>query len=261
MIAIRTQEEVEKLRASNELVAKTLGELAKHIKAGITTEYLDKIAEEYIRDNGAIPAFLGYGGFPKTLCTSLNSAVVHGIPDNKTILKDGDIVSVDCGAVLNEYYGDSAYTFAVGEISENVRQLLKTTKNSLFEGILEAREGKRIGDIGFNVQSYCEKAGYSVVREMVGHGIGRKLHEAPEVPNYGKKGTGPMMKTGMVICIEPMINMGTRKIHQENDGWTIRTGDNKPSAHFELAVAIGKEKADILGTFKHIEEVLGDKEF
>ncbi|HOT14928.1 MAG TPA: type I methionyl aminopeptidase [Bacteroidales bacterium] len=261
MIAIRTQEEIEKLRASNELVAKTLGELAKYIKAGVSTNYLDKIAEEYIRDHGGIPAFLGYGGFPKTLCTSLNSAVVHGIPDDKTILNEGDIISVDCGVVLNEYYGDSAYTFAVGEITERVKHLLKVTKNSLFEGISEAREGKRIGDIGFKVQTYCENAGFSVVREMVGHGIGRKLHEAPEVPNYGKKGTGPMMKTGMVICIEPMINMGTRKIHQERDGWTIRTWDNLPSAHFELAVAIEKEKGDILGTFKYIEEVLGDKEF
>ena len=260
MINIRTEQEIELLRLSNELVSKTLAEVAKIVKPGITTEILDKRAEEFIRDNKGIPGFLGYNKYPKTLCTSVNSQVVHGIP-SKLELKEGDIVSVDCGVILNKYYGDSAYTFAVGTISEENRKLLKVTKESLFKAVEVAIEGKRIGDIGFAVQSYCESHGYSVVREMVGHGLGTHLHEAPEVPNYGKRGTGAQLKYGMVICIEPMINMGLKKIYQEKDGWTIRTHDNKPSAHFELAMAIGKEKADVLSTFSYIEEVLGDKEF
>jgi methionyl aminopeptidase len=260
MIFIRTADEIELLRQSNLLVSKTLAEVAKLIKPGITTEELNKRAEQYIRDNGGIPGFLGYSKYPKTLCTSINSQVVHGIPDN-TVLKEGDIVSVDCGVILKKYYGDSAYTFAVGEISDEVRRLLVTTKQSLFIGIEQAIEGKRIGDIGNAVQTYCENAGYSVVREMVGHGLGTKLHEEPEVPNYGKRGSGPMLKKGMVICIEPMINMGTKKIFQGKDGWTIKTQDNKPSAHFELAVAVNKDKADILSTFSYIQEVLGEKEF
>lgn len=260
MIPIRTAEEVELLRKSNLLVSKTLGEIAKHIKAGVSTLELDRIAEQFIRDNGGIPGFLGYNKYPFTLCTSINSEVVHGLP-GKTILKDGDIVSVDCGAILNKYYGDSAYTFAVGEISNDTRNLLIVTKESLYKSIGFAVEGKRIGDIGNAVQSHCEDAGYSVVREMVGHGLGTKLHEAPEVPNYGKRGTGPMLKKGMVICIEPMINMGRKKIHQDKDGWTIKTSDGKPSAHFELAVAIDKERADILSSFQYVEEVLGEREF
>jgi methionyl aminopeptidase len=260
MINIRNAEEIELLRQSNLLVSKTLAIVAEFIKPGVTTEYLDAKAEEYIRSNKGIPGFLGYNKYPKTLCTSINSQVVHGIP-SKIELKEGDIVSVDCGVILNGYYGDTAYTFAVGEISEQVHKLLKVTKESLFKGIEMAVDAKRIGDIAFAVQSYCEAEGYSVVREMVGHGLGTHLHEAPEVPNYGKRGTGPLLKKGMVICIEPMINMGGKKIFQENDGWAIRTADNKPSAHFELAIAIDKDKADILSTFSYIEKVLGNKDF
>lgn len=225
------------------------------IRPGISTLELDRKAEEFIRDNGAVPAFLGYNGFPNTLCTSVNSVVVHGIPSNYQ-LKEGDIVSVDCGVLLNNYYGDSAYTFTVGEVSEDIRKLLRVTKESLFKGIEQAVEGKRTGDIGYAIQSYCESHGYSVVREMIGHGIGRNLHEPPEVPNYGRRGNGVLLKKGMVICIEPMINMGTKNIYIEDDGWTVRTKDNKPSAHFELAVAIDKGKADVLSTFEFIEEVL-----
>jgi len=255
MIPIRSAEEVELLRQSNLLVSKTLAEIAKWIRPGISTLELDRKAEEFIRDNGAVPAFLGYNGFPNTLCTSVNSVVVHGIPSNYQ-LKEGDIVSVDCGVLLNNYYGDSAYTFTVGEVSEDIRKLLRVTKESLFKGIEQAVEGKRTGDIGYAIQSYCESHGYSVVREMIGHGIGRNLHEPPEVPNYGRRGNGMLLKKGMVICIEPMINMGAKNIYIEDDGWTVRTRDNKPSAHFELAVAIDKGKADVLSTFEFIEEVL-----
>jgi methionyl aminopeptidase len=254
MVYIRTAEEIEILRENNLLVSRTLGELSKLIKPGITTNQLDKIAEEYIRDNGAEPGFLGYQGFPKTLCTSVNSQVVHGIPSDEE-LKEGDIVSVDCGVIKNGYYGDTAYTFQVGDVADDIKRLLQITKESLFEGVKEAIHGKRIGDIGYAVQQYCEKAGYSVVRELVGHGLGKNLHESPEVPNYGRRGKGAKLQEGMVICIEPMINMGKKEIQQENDGWTIRTRDNKPSAHFEFAVAVQKEKADILSTFSFIEEV------
>ncbi len=260
MVNIRTAEEIELLRQSNLLVSKTLAAVTEFIKPGVTTEYLDKKAEEYIRNNGGVPGFLGYNKYPKTLCTSINSQVVHGIP-SKIELKEGDIVSIDCGVILNGYYGDTAYTFAVGEISEQVHNLLEVTKASLFKGIEMAIDGKRIGDIAFAVQSYCEASGYSVVREMVGHGLGTHLHEAPEVPNYGKRGTGPLLKKGMVLCIEPMINLGEKKIFQENDGWAVRTADNKPSAHFELAVAIDKDKADVLSTFSYVEKVLGNKDF
>lgn len=254
MISLKTAEEIELLRNSNLLVSKTLGEVAKHIRPGVTTRWLDKLAEEFIRDHGGKPAFLGYRGYPATLCTSVNSVVVHGIP-SEYALKEGDILSVDCGAILNGYVGDSAYTFPVGEIPEKVFRLLKVTYESLFLGIQEAVEGKRVGDIGFAVQSHAEKNGYSVVREMVGHGIGKQLHEEPEVPNYGRRGTGAKLRQGMTICIEPMINMGSRYILQESDGWTIRASDNLPSAHYELAVVVGKEKADILSTFSYIEEV------
>lgn len=258
MILIKTEEELELLRKSNFLVSKTLAEIAKLIKPGITTLDLDKVAEQFIRDNGGIPGFLNYKGYPKTLCTSVNSQVVHGIP-SKYQLKEGDIVSVDCGVILNGYYGDSAYTFAVGKINSAVQKLLNTTKESLFKGIEVAIEGKRLGDLGNAIQTYCENVGFTVVREMVGHGMGKNLHEAPEVPNYGRKGRGILLKKGMVICIEPMINMGRKEIIQESDGWTIRTADNKPSAHFELAVAINKGKADVLSTFKFIEEVESNK--
>ncbi|MBN1599581.1 MAG: type I methionyl aminopeptidase [Bacteroidales bacterium] len=255
MINIRTAEEIELLRKSNLLVSETLAEVAKRIAPGVTTGELDKIAEEFINDNDAKPGFLGYNGYPKTLCTSVNEQVVHGIPSG-IVLKEGDIISIDCGVLLNGYYGDTAYTFAVGEIDENKKRLLKITKESLFLGIEKAIEGNRTGDIGYAVQEYCEVNGYSVVRELVGHGLGTNLHEPPEVPNYGRRGRGPKLKAGMVICIEPMINMGRKEIIQEADGWTIRTADRKASAHFELAVAIQKDKADILSTFKYIEELL-----
>lgn len=255
MISLKTAEEIELLRKSNLLVSKTLAEVARNIRPGITTKALDNIAEQFIRDHGGVPAFLGYRGYPATLCTSVNSVVVHGIPSEYR-LKEGDIISVDCGAILNGYVGDSAYTFPVGEIDPYVYRLLKVTYESLLLGIQQAVEGKRVGDIGYAVQIHAEQNGYSVVREMVGHGIGKDLHEEPEVPNYGRKGTGAKLRQGMVICIEPMINMGTRFIVQESDGWTIRTSDNLPSAHYELAVAIGKEKTDILSTFSYIEEVM-----
>lgn len=255
MIYLKTDEEIELLRASNLLVARTLGEVAKHIRIGVSTLELDRIAESFIRDHGAVPAFLDYNGFPNTLCTSVNDQVVHGIP-NEEELKEGDIVSVDCGVLLNGFYGDSAYTFAVGKVSEEVEKLLKITKESLLKGIEMAVDGNRLGDVGYAIQSHCEMHGYSVVREMVGHGVGRNLHEAPEVPNYGKRGYGSKLKSGMVIAIEPMINMGKRHIVQESDGWTIRTSDRLPSAHFEHTVAIGKEKADILSSFLFVEEIL-----
>ena len=259
MIFLKTEEEIELLRESNLLVCKTLAELAKVIQPGITTSQLDKLAEEFIRDNGAIPAFKGYCGFPASLCTSVNDQVVHGIPSDKVILKDGDIVSVDCGTFKNGFVGDSAYTFAVGEISDEVKLLLETTKESLFKGIEQAVEGRRLGDLGYAIQNHCETRGYSVVREFVGHGVGRKMHEAPEVPNYGSRGRGPMLKTGMTLCIEPMINLGKRDIIVERDGWTTRTRDGKPSAHFENAVAVAKGKADILSDFTIIESVLNQQ--
>lgn len=258
MIYLKTDEEIELLRESNLLVGMTLGELAKWIAPGITTLKLDKIAEEFIRDHGAVPSFLGYGGFPNTLCVSVNEQIVHGIPSNYE-LKDGDIVSIDCGTLKNGFNGDSAYTFCVGEVAYDVRRLLKTTKESLYLGIEQAVEGKRVGDIGNAVQTYCEKKGYSVVRELCGHGVGKRLHEDPEVPNYGRRGCGPLLKSGMVIAIEPMINLGSRNIVIERDGWTTRTRDRKPSAHFEHTVAVREGKADILSSFKYVEEVLGEK--
>jgi methionyl aminopeptidase len=255
MLYLKTDEEVGLLRESNLLVSRTLAEVASLIRPGVTTLYLDNIAETFIHDNGGTPAFKGYGGFPGTLCTSVNDEVVHGFP-SKYILKDGDIISVDCGVILNGWYGDSAYTFAVGEISGEVKRLLDYTKESLEEGVKEAVAGNRIGDISFAVQYKAESGGYSVVRELIGHGLGKKLHEPPEVPNYGKRGTGPKMEKGLVICIEPMINLGRKETIQMSDGWTIKTVDGKPSAHFEYAVAVDKGKADVLTTFKYIEEVL-----
>jgi methionyl aminopeptidase len=251
----KTKEEIELIRESSLLVGKTLAEVAKVIKPGVTTLSLDKVAYEFINDNKAIPAFLNYSGFPNSLCISVNAHVVHGIP-GKYELKDGDIVSVDCGVVKNKFFGDSAYTFAIGEVKPEVLNLLKVTKESLYKAIEVATVGKRLGDIGDAVQAYCESHGYSVVRELVGHGIGQNLHEAPEVPNYGKRGTGLKLQEGLVIAIEPMINLGKKAITQENDGWTIRTSDNMPSAHFEHTIAIGKDKADILSSFEYIEEVL-----
>ena len=254
MIHFKTAEEVELLRASNLLVSRTLAEVAKHIAPGVTTLELDRVAEEFIRDNHALPGFLGYKGYPKTLCTSVNQQVVHGIPSGYR-LKEGDIVSVDCGALYQGYFGDSAYTFAVGEVADRVKLLLKTTREALYKGIENAREGMRIGDISNAIQDHCERERFSVVREMVGHGIGQGLHEAPEVPNYGKRGHGIKLQLGMVICIEPMINMGRKEITQDADGWTIQTADKMPSAHFEHCVAIGKSSADILSSFDYIEEI------
>ena len=258
MIYLKTDEEIELLRAANQIVARTLAEVAKVIAPGVTTLQLDTIAEEYIRSQGAVPGFKGYGGFPGTLCVSVNENVVHGIPSNYA-LREGDIVSVDCGAVKDGYNGDSTYTFCVGEVDEEVKRLLRTTKESLYIGIEHAVEGNRIGDIGHAIQEYCEKRGYGVVREMCGHGVGRKLHEDPDVPNYGRKGTGPLIKNGMVIAIEPMINMGSKNIVIERDGWTTRTKVRKPSAHYEHTIAIHHGKPDILSSFQYVEEVLGDR--
>ncbi len=255
MIFLKTEDEIELLRLSNKLVAQTLGEVAKFVKPGVSTLELDKIAEQFIRDNGGVPAFLNYHGFPNTLCTSVNEQVVHGIPSKKA-LNDGDIVSVDVGVVMNEFFGDSAYSFAVGNVSDEAKKLLAVTKASLYKGIEAAVAGRRLGDIGFAIQTYCEDFGFSVVREMVGHGIGRNLHEAPEVPNYGKRGAGIVLKEGMVIAIEPMINSGKRQILQENDGWTVRTIDKKLSAHFEHSIVIRKNGAEILSSFDFVEEVL-----
>ncbi len=259
MIYLKTEDEIDLLRESNQIVAKTLAEVAKYIQPGVTTKYLDQIGEDFIRSCGAVPSFLNYNGYPASLCISINEVVVHGIPSVNNILKDGDIVSVDCGAYKNGYHGDSTYTFRVGEVDEKVVDLLRTTKESLYKGIEQAIDGNRLGDIGNAVQTYCQKRGYTVVREMVGHGVGRHLHEEPEVCNYGKKGSGPMLKTGMVIAIEPMINMGSRQIVIEKDGWTTRTSDRKPSAHFEHTVAVRKGKAEILSSFDYIREVLGDR--
>ncbi len=258
MIYLKTDEEIEMMRVANLLVGKTLAEVAKCIEPGVTTLHLDKIAETFIRDHGAIPLFLGYNGFPNSLCISVNEQVVHGIPSNYS-LKEGDIVSIDCGTFINGYCGDSAYTFCVGEVKPEVLKLLKTTKESLYQGIANAMEGKRIGDVSNAIQTYCEHNGYSVVRELVGHGIGKKMHEAPEVPNFGKKGSGVLLKRGMCIAIEPMINLGKKQVVFEKDGWTVRTIDRLPSAHFEHTVAIRQGKADILSSFEMIEEVLGKK--
>lgn len=258
MIYLKTQEEVELLRENNLLVSATLAEVGKNIRPGVTTLELDRIAEEFIRSHGAVPGFLGYGGFPNTLCVSVNENVVHGIPSNYA-LREGDIVSVDCGTILKGFYGDSAYTFGVGEIAPEVEQLLRVTKESLYKGVEKAVAGNRVGDISSAVQTHAEKYGYGVVRELVGHGLGRDMHESPEVPNYGRRGTGPLLKEGMVICIEPMINMGSKNVVFERDGWTVRTKDRKPSAHFEFAVAIRNGEADVLTDFGIIEQALAER--
>jgi methionyl aminopeptidase len=253
MIYYKTEEEIELVRKSSLLVAKTHAEIAGLIKPGITTLALDKIAEEFIRDNGGFPAFKGYGGFPNTLCMSPNEQVVHGIPNDR-FLKNSEILSVDCGVVMNGYYGDSAFTYEVGEVDVETKKLLKVTKESLYKGIEQAVAGNRIGDIGYAVQQHAESFGYGVVRELVGHGVGKNLHESPEVPNHGRRGKGVMLKEGLVIAIEPMINMGTKCILQHNDGWTITTIDNKPSAHFEHTIVVRKGKAEILSSFDEIEK-------
>ena len=256
---VKTAEEVELLRENALIVSRTLAAVAKEIRPGVQTKTLDKIAEEFIRSQGAVPGFKGYRGFPATLCVSLNEEVVHGIPGERVLL-NGDIVSIDCGCLKNGYYGDSAYTFTVGDVKPEIRLLLNRTKESLFRAVEVAVTGKRVGDIGSAVQEYVESFGYSVVRELVGHGIGKALHEKPDIPNYGKRGSGTKLPEGLVICIEPMINLGLKNVVQASDGWTIRTADRMPSAHFELSVVIRKEKADVLSTFDYIEEVLGPQQ-
>ncbi len=252
MIYLKTAEEIELMRESNLLVSRTHAEVAKHIEVGVSTLSLDKIVYEFIHDNGAVPGFLDYNGFPNSACISVNDVVVHGIPTDYR-LQDGDIVSIDIGAYKNGMHGDSCYTFEVGNVSDEVKNLLKVTRESLFHGIEMAVAGNRIGDIGHAVQLHAEKAGYGVVRELVGHGIGRDLHESPEVPNYGRRGTGSKIENGMCLAIEPMITMGKRFIRQDKDGWTIRTADKKPAAHFEHTVAIINGKADILSDFSIID--------
>jgi len=255
MIYFKTDEEVELLRQSSLLVGKTLAEVARILRPGVLTIDLDQVAETFIRDHGAVPGFKGYGGFPGSLCISINDEVVHGIP-GKRVIKEGDIVSIDCGTIMNGFYGDSAYTFGVGEILVEHAELLKRTKESLLLAVEQAVSGKRIGDIGSTVQNYVEGFGYSVVRELVGHGLGRHLHEKPEVPNYGRKGTGVKLKSGMCLAIEPMVNLGVKEISQDKDGWTIRTADGKHSAHFEHDVVVRDGKSDVLSMFEYIEEVI-----
>jgi len=254
MVFLKTDDEIELIKLSAQVLGKAHAEVAKLIKPGITTSALDNRAFEYIKDNGGVPSFKGYNGFPYTLCVSINENVVHGMPGGY-VLKEGDIVSVDCGVILNGFHSDSAYTFPVGQVTEAVAKLLKATKESLYIGIEEAVVGKRTGDIGFAIQSYVEERGYSVVRELVGHGIGKSLHEAPEVPNYGKRGKGYKLQDGLVLAIEPMVNMGKKQVVQEKDGWTIRTADRLPSAHFEHTVVVRKGKAEILTTFDFIENI------
>ena len=259
-IFLKTEDEIELMRQANQLVGKTLGELAKHIKPGVTTLALDRIAEEFIRDHGATPTFKNFPNpngapFPASICTSVNDVVVHGIPSSKTVLREGDIISIDCGTFLNGYNGDSCYTFPVGEVSEEVKKLLKTTKEALYKGIEQAVAGKRVGDISAAVQDYCEAEGYGVVREVTGHGIGREMHEDPPVPNYGHRGSGPQLKPGMCTAIEPMITMGERSIWLMPDRWAIRTRDGKPAAHYEHSVVVRRGHAEILSSFDEIENL------
>lgn len=259
MITLKTEDEIELLRAANQLVGKTLAEIAKVIAPGVTTKQLDTLADTFIRDNGAEPTFKGcpnpYGPvFPASICTSVNDTVVHGIPDD-TPLQEGDIVSVDCGTLLNGFNGDSCYTFCVGEVSDKVRHLLKVTKESLYLGIDAAKAGHRLGDIGFAVQSHCEGNGYGVVRQFVGHGIGREMHEEPMVPNYGNRGSGILLRNGLCIAIEPMITMGSPDIEMMPDCWTVKTKDGKPAAHFEHTIAIHNGKADIMSSFEEVEKI------
>ena len=261
-VFLKTEDEIELMRQANQLVGKTLGELAKHIKPGVTTLQLDKIADEFIRDHGAIPTFKGfpnpYGGpFPASICTSVNDVVVHGVPNDQTVLKDGDIISVDCGTFLNGFCGDSCYTFCVGEVADDVKELLRTTKEALYKGIENAVAGRHLGDISASVQDYCEAHGYGIVRELTGHGIGREMHEDPQVPNYGRRGNGIMLKAGMCIAIEPMVTQGERSIYLDADRWTVRTRDGKPAAHFEHTVAVRRGKAEILSSFEEVEKLEG----
>lgn len=261
MVYFKTDHEISIIKQNGILLGKAHAEVAKAVKAGVTTSQLNKIAEEYLQDHQAHPSFKGYvvsgKKFPSALCISVNDVVVHGLPSNYELV-DGDIVSIDCGVYLNGFHADSAYTYAVGEISDDIKALLKTTKESLYLGISKAIEGMRVGDVSFEVQNYCEKKGYTIVRELVGHGVGKNLHEDPEVPNYGKRGAGPKLKEGMVMAIEPMVNLGSKYVKAGSDGWTIKTKDGKPSAHFEHTIAIRKGKAEILTTFQYIEEVLNE---
>ena len=258
MVTYKTDEEIELIRESGLILGKAHAEVAKLVLPGVKTTELDKVAEEFIRDNGAIPSFKGYNGFPATLCISPNEQVVHGIP-NDYILQEGDIISIDCGVFYKGFHSDSAYTYGVGEINEKTENLLKTTKESLYEGIKAIDTGSRIGDISFSIQTYVEERGYSVVRELIGHGVGKKLHEKPDVPNYGRRGRGHKFSNGLVIAIEPMINLGKKEIAQEDDGWTIRTRDKQPSAHFEHDIAVIDGNPEILSTFKYVEEALEAK--
>lgn len=256
-IYLKNKSEIELIKESALIVGLTLAEVAKYIKPGVPSNYLDKIAEDFIRSHQAVPSFKGYNGFPASLCISINDVVVHGIP-SRQVLQEGDIVSVDCGVYKNGYHGDYAYTFAVGEISEEKKLLVERTKKSLYKGINEAKKGNHIGDISHAIQSYVESFGYGVVRELVGHGIGKKMHEKPDIPNYGKKGKGELIVAGMVFCIEPMINLGTPRVSMDADNWTIRTLDRKPSAHFEHQIAITEEGTEILSTYQYIEDVLAN---
>ena len=246
------------MREANQLVGKTLAEVGRHIKPGVTTRYLDKVADEFIRDHGAIPTFKGFPNpygepFPAAICTSVNDVVVHGIPSDDVVLHEGDIISVDCGTLLNGYNGDSAYTFMVGEVDEAVKQLLEVTKQSLYLGIEQAVPGKHVGDIGAAIQAHCEAHGYGIVRELTGHGIGKEMHEAPQIPNYGMRGNGVMLKAGMCIAIEPMVTLGNRNIGMLPDRWSIVTRDHQVAAHFEHTIAVRKGKAEVLSTFEEIE--------
>ncbi len=259
MIHLKSDREIEQLRVSADLVSRTLGELARHVAPGITTAELDRIAEEYIRDHGAVPAFKGYQVgkevFPATLCTSVNEEVVHGIPSDR-VLEDGDLLSADCGVIINGFYGDSAFTFAVGSPSEDNKVLCTATHDALQAGVSQAIGGNRLGDIGAAVQTVCEDGGFGVVRDLVGHGIGRHLHEDPQVPNYGRQGTGRKLKTGLVICIEPMVNRGTSAVETESDGWTVQTADSSVSAHYEHMVVVRKGKPEVLTSFSYVEQIL-----
>lgn len=259
-IVYKSGEEIECIRKSSLLVGKTLAEVARHLKPGITTLELDVIAEKFIRDHGAIPSFKGYSGYKHSLCISVNEEIVHGIPGSR-VIKEGDVISIDCGAFMNGFHGDSAYTFPVGPVTEEVLTLLRVTKTALYKGISRAKAGNRVGDISAAVQEYAEAHSYGVVRELVGHGIGQRLHEKPEVANYGKRGSGPLLKKGMTLAIEPMINMGTRQIRQLSDGWTVITGDRKPAAHFEHTIAITDGEPDILSSYADIELAIAENSY
>ncbi|WP_151086022.1 type I methionyl aminopeptidase [Hymenobacter baengnokdamensis] len=254
-IQYKTEEEIDLMRAAGQLLARAHGEVATLVREGVTTRELDRRAEEFIRDHGATPSFKGLYGFPHSLCLSPNAVVVHGFATDEP-LKSGDILSVDCGVLLNGYHADSAYTYPIGEVSPEVRQLLKETEASLYKGIEQAVAGNRVGDISFAIQNHVAPKGYGVVRELVGHGVGASLHEKPEVPNYGKRGSGPLLQTGMTLAIEPMVTLGKKDVVQEKDGWTIRTRDKKAAAHFEHTVVVRKDKAEILTSFEYIEKAL-----